>query len=156
MAPTAPTAIRPARPDDWAPIAALLTASDLPLDGAREHLGGFIIAERDGAVVGCAAVERHGDAGLLRSVAVTDGERGRGTGRALVAEALRAAGEARLTTIALLTTTAAPYFERLGFRTVSRDDVPSSLHASAEFRGACPASATVMRLDLQRDSSGSA
>lgn len=154
-APSSPDVIRPARPADWDAIAALLSASGLPLDGARDHLDGFLVAERDRAIVGCAAVERHGDAGLLRSVAVAGAGRRRGTGRALVSRALAQARRARLTTIVLLTTTAESYFQRLGFATVTREDVPPTLLASAEFRGACPATATVMRLDLPY-SSGSA
>ena len=64
--------VRGAEPDDWDRVAALLSASSLPLDGAREHLANFVLAERTGTVVGCAVVERYGDAGLLRSVAVTE------------------------------------------------------------------------------------
>jgi amino-acid N-acetyltransferase len=52
--------------------------------------------------------------------------------------------------VALLTTTPASYFPRLGFRRVSRARVPAALKATEEFTGACPATATVMRLDLAR------
>ena len=62
--------LRPARDADWDAIRALLEANALPLAGAREHLAHFVVADRDGAVLGCAAIERHGDAALLRSVAV--------------------------------------------------------------------------------------
>jgi len=65
-------------------LRAALSAAGLPLDGAAEHLADFIIAERDRTIVGCAAVERYGDAGLLRSVAVAESERGHGLGAALV------------------------------------------------------------------------
>jgi N-acetylglutamate synthase-like GNAT family acetyltransferase len=136
--------IRGATADDWERIAALLSASALPLDGAREHLAGFVVAEREGAIVGCAAVERHGTTGLLRSVAVAPAERGRGTGAALVERTLADASGAGLDGLVLLTTTAADYFRRFGFAVVDRAAVPASVHASAEFRGACPASATVM------------
>ncbi|HET9726048.1 MAG TPA: hypothetical protein VFP28_03965, partial [Gemmatimonadales bacterium] len=45
----------------------------------------------------------------------------------------------------LLTTTAEHYFPRLGFACVGRETVPAALQASAEFTGACPVSAVVMR-----------
>ena len=44
----------------------------------------------------------------------------------------------------LLTTTAERYFPSFGFHEVARDAVPDDIKATAEFREACPASATVM------------
>jgi L-amino acid N-acyltransferase YncA len=146
--PTTNTTFRAAGPNDWDNVAALLTASALPLDGARDHLGQFLLAERDGTLVGCAAVERYGDAGLLRSVAVAATERGQGTGATLVQRCVIDASRSGLRTLVLLTTTADRYFPRFGFEVVGRDAVPEGLRASAEFQGACPASATVMRLSL--------
>ena len=153
-----PADIRPATEADWDPISALLTASALPLHGAREHLGGFIVATREGsggggggggeAIVGCAAVERYGDAGLLRSVAVAEQERGTGLGVALVERCVADAAAAGIATLVLLTTTAAGFFPRFGFEVIDRAAVPDTLRGSAEMRGACPASATVMRLAL--------
>src|SRR5215204_2940199 len=140
--------IRGAGPNDWDRVATLLSALSLPLDGAREHLANFVLAERAGTVVGCAAVERYADAGLLRSVAVTESERGKGAGAALVGRCLDDARAAGIRTLVLLTTSAERYFPRFGFEVIDRDAVPKSVRASAEFRGACPASASVMRLVL--------
>ena len=141
--------MRDAGPDDWDCIATLLSASSLPLDGAQEHLANFVLAERAGTVVGCAAVEQYADAGLLRSVAVTESERGKGAGAALVGRCLDDARAAGIRTLVLLTTSAERYFPRFGFEVIDRDVVPESVRASAEFRGACPASATVMRVVLR-------
>jgi N-acetylglutamate synthase-like GNAT family acetyltransferase len=44
----------------------------------------------------------------------------------------------------LLTTTAERYFPSFGFRPITRDEVPADIRATAEFQGACPASAAVM------------
>lgn len=140
--------IRGAEASDWERIAELLTTCGLPLAGAQAHLHGFLLAERGGSLVGCAAVERHETAGLLRSVAVAPSERGRGTGAALVSRCIAESRLARLDTLVLLTTTAAEYFRRFGFRTVARSAVPDVVRASEEFRGACPASATVMLATL--------
>lgn len=139
--------IRTARPDDWPAIADLLRRYDLPLDGARHHLGSFCVAEdAHGAVVGAAAVERYGTAGLLRSVVVA--ERMHGLGSDLVRWSIDHARTTGITTLVLLTTTAPDFFPRFGFRRVDRESVPPAVHASAEFQGACPASAIVMQLDL--------
>ena len=43
-----------------------------------------------------------------------------------------------------LTTTAESYFPSFGFQVTTRDTVPAEVQATDEFRGACPASATVM------------
>ena len=48
----------------------------------------------------------------------------------------------------LLTTTAAPCFERFGFAVVSRADVPCEIQQTVEFSRACPDTATVLRLQL--------
>ena len=143
--------IRPATPNDSSPLADLLRAADLPLDGVAEHLGEFLIAERGGDIVGCAAVERYGSSGLLRSVAVTAAERGNGTGATLVDRCIAAAADAGIETLVLLTTTAERYFPRFGFERIDRGLVPLAVHESAEFRGACPASATAMLLRLRQN-----
>ena len=144
----AATTIRRASADDWDRIAAHLKTLCLPLDGAREHVTDFVLVERDGDILGCAAVERYGDAGLLRSVGIAPAEQGHGIGAALVIHAVREASAAGVRTMVLLTTTAERYFPRFGFSVVDRESVPESVRASVEFQGACPASATVMRLDL--------
>jgi N-acetylglutamate synthase-like GNAT family acetyltransferase len=49
----------------------------------------------------------------------------------------------------LLTDTAPEYFARFGFRHEPIARAPQALKASAEFQGACPASAVFMCLDNQ-------
>lgn len=141
--------LRRAGAGDWITLEALLTGAGLPLAGARDHLEGFLVAERGGRLVGSAAMERHGRAGLLRSVAVAEEERGRGTGMALVERLLAEARAASLSSVVLLTTTAERFFTRFGFEVTDRAAVPDPVRASEEFRGACPASATVMQLALE-------
>jgi len=143
--------IRRATPNDWDDVAALLRAAALLLDGAQEHIADFVLAERDGALVGCAAVEHYGDTGLLRSVAVAPSERGKGTGAALVGRCLTDAKRDGLQSVVLLTTTAPRYFPRFGFHTVERASVPELVRDSVEFRAVCCASAAVMRVTLLQD-----
>jgi amino-acid N-acetyltransferase len=144
---TAPR-LRGATPSDLPAIEALLLRLELPTAGVPDWVRSFWVAEADGAIVGVAGVERHGDALLLRSVAVDPAWRGSGLGQALVARVMdgsRAGGAAEMF---LLTTTAQHYFPKFGFAVVGRDRVPPALHASAEFSGACPASAIVMRAEI--------
>lgn len=139
---------RDARPGDWDAVAGLLARSGLPLEGVRDHLAAFVVAVRDGRLAGCAGMERYGAAGLLRSVAVADGERGRGLGSELVRRVLQRALAQGTREIFLLTTTAAGFFRRLGFQAIGRSQVPAALRASAEFQGACPDTAVSMGLCL--------
>lgn len=127
---------------DFGAVRALLEEHRLPLAGIPDNLEGFFVAEEGSVVVGVAGLERYGPYALLRSVAVA--EQGRGTGAALVRKILGEAQAHGTEAVFLLTTTAEGYFPRFGFTLAERDDVPEALQASAEFRGACPSSATLM------------
>jgi amino-acid N-acetyltransferase len=134
---------------DLPEILTLLEASRLPVAGIGEHLGSALGARENGELVGCAAVEIYGSAGLLRSVAVTPDRRGEGLGQRLTAAALALARERGVRDIYLLTTTASDFFPRFGFEKIPRDSIDPALQASEELRGACPATALAMRALLE-------
>jgi N-acetylglutamate synthase-like GNAT family acetyltransferase len=150
---TGATLRRATRSDETA-VAALLTASALPLDGVHEALPCFVVAEDAGVIVGVAGIEACGTAGehaLLRSVAVAPAWRSRGLGRVLVTHAIADAEVRGVSALYLLTTTAEGYFPSFGFTVTARDAVPEDVRATREFRDACPASATAMTLALHQD-----
>jgi N-acetylglutamate synthase-like GNAT family acetyltransferase len=136
--------VRTAAPADLAAVEALLTASGLPLDGVKDALATFVVAEQGTDLVGVAGLEVCCDNALLRSVAVRPEWRSHGVGRALVTRVISDAESRGIHALYLLTTTADRYFPSFGFRTIARDDVPADVRETAEFREACPASATVM------------
>jgi len=140
--------LRPARADDLSAVERLLTDAHLPLDGVAEALPDFIVAEADGTLVGVAGLEVCCEHALLRSVAVDPAWRSHGVGRALVTRVISDAEARGIDALYLLTTTAERYFPSFGFRPVTRDDVPDDVRETAEFRSACPASATVMTRPL--------
>ncbi len=140
--------IRAATTRDLAAIKSLLEKYKLPVAGLEGHIATTLVAQRSARVVGCAALEVYGGAGLLRSVAVDEARRGAGLGHQLTQAALDLARARGLTSVYLLTTTAATFFPRFGFREVARDDVDPAVRASIEFTTACPASAVAMRADL--------
>ncbi|MEO8499862.1 MAG: GNAT family N-acetyltransferase [Vicinamibacteria bacterium] len=132
---------------DRSAVLELIASCRLPPDGLADHWDTTWVAVDPGepaSVLGSVALEIHGDAALLRSLATREDHRLKGLGSALFNFALARAADWRVSTVALLTTTAAPFFARRGFETVTRDALSPSLQASAEFRGACPASATAM------------
>ena len=137
-----------ATPADARELLALMERAHLPTDGLASHLDAAFVARDGDRVVGSAAIEVYADGGLLRSVAVDADRRGARLGERLTAAAIEDAQRRALPALYLLTTTAERFFPRFGFERITRDEVPPSVQASIEFRGACPASATVMRLLL--------
>ncbi|MBC7790456.1 MAG: GNAT family N-acetyltransferase [Anaerolineae bacterium] len=141
--------LRPARTSDFPNVAELLTAAGLPLAGVADALANFTVAEHGAELVGVAGLEVCRNNALLRSVAVSPEWRSRGLGRALVTHVITDAESRGINALYLLTTTADRYFPSFGFREVTREQVPPDVRETEEFRGACPATATVMyrRLD---------
>lgn len=141
--------LRQAQAADWPAVEALLRANGLPLQGAREHLSTFVLAQAGGETVGCAGVEPRGEVALLRSVAVSPGLQRQGIGRQMVALLVQEARRRGFVQMVLLTTTARRFFEDLGFALADRAQAPAALQQSAEFQGLCPASADYLQLMLQ-------
>ena len=148
MAPATSMRLRPARSVDYPAVAGQLEAAGLPTAGVSPSLPDFMVAEADGGVVGAIGLEVYGGAALLRSAVVAPAEQGRGAGTALVAGVLEHARARGVREVYLLTSTAEAWFPRFGFARIQRDAVPGALHASAEFRGACPDTAVIMHTTL--------
>lgn len=126
-------------------LVAALSVADLPTDDLAEA-GGVLLAFRGegGAVLGYGGYERHGSHALIRSVVVAASMRGQGIGAALLPLLLRHAADAGARDAWLLTTTAAAFFARLGFRPVARGDAPQAILATRQAASLCPSSATLM------------
>jgi amino-acid N-acetyltransferase len=142
--------LRAATQRDLPAIERLLVSSGLPTAGVAEALTDFIVAVTDhDHIVGVVGLEFCRDEyALLRSAAVEPEWRGGGLGRRLVTHAIADAESRGIKALYLLTTTAERYFPSFGFVTTQRDAVPDEVKRSVEFRDACPASATVMALEL--------
>jgi len=125
--------------------AAMLESLGLPAaDLTDEHLEHFFFAGPDDAPRGLVGLEICGDDALLRSLAVSESDRGRGLGSALVRRAEDYAAARRVKQIYLLTTTAEDFFSRLGYSRMDRTEAPVSIQRTSEFAGLCPASAVFM------------
>jgi amino-acid N-acetyltransferase len=142
--------LRPASVDDLPAVEDLLKRTNLPVEGVTESIDSFVVAESDGQLVGVGGVERCGDYGLLRSVAVDPSAQGRGVGAAVTDKLIADSDASGLRALYLLTTTAESYFPNFGFTTTTRDSVPPEVQKTAEFREICPASATVMHRSLRQ------
>jgi amino-acid N-acetyltransferase len=89
-----------------------------------ENLQTFSVAEADGEVVGCCALEVvWADLAELKSLAVAPTHQGRGIGRQLVHAALEQAGRLGVSTVFALTLEA-KFFAKLGFAVLQKEDLP--------------------------------
>lgn len=141
--------LRASTSDDGTAIRGLLQDSRLPVDDLGTTVIDFIVAVEDATLAGVVGIERFGDSGLLRSLAVRADRRGHGIGERLV-RALEAQASAHgLRQLVLLTETAAPFFARRGYVEIARDQAPAAVRASTEFRTLCPASALCMIKPLE-------
>jgi amino-acid N-acetyltransferase len=119
-------------------VEALLASASLPLDGAADAVArAGVVARLSGTVVGAAALELYGAAGLLRSVVVSADHRGTGLGRAVVAAAEALARAEGVRDLYLLTETAIDWFPRLGYVPVERAVALAAVGASIEFTTVC-------------------
>jgi len=132
--PTAPACIRKARMTDIEAVFALVTAFSrlqilLPRSRADlyESLREFQVADRDGAVVGCAALAiQWENLAEIKSLAVSETEQGSGVGRRLVEACIDEARTLGLGRVFALT--AQPgFFERLGFKRISKETLPHKI-----------------------------
>lgn len=126
----------------------LLAENDLPAADLESTPVRLFDAVVDGDRVGIGGFEPHGDVGLLRSVVVAEGRRGRGLGEAICTAIEGRAAAAGVTALYLLTTDASGFFGTIGYGVIERDDAPAAIGATAEFDELCPDTATAMRKRL--------
>jgi amino-acid N-acetyltransferase len=135
----------PLRAGELGALKAALARAQLPTADveAPGHLF-WRFETNDDVPVGFAGLEVHGEDALLRSLVTLPPVRGRGIGAEMVA-ALEF--EARLhgcRGLWLITTTAADFFQRLGYARCERVVVPPAIRETAEFSTLCPAGADVL------------
>ena len=105
--------------------------------------------KEDQRILGSVGVEVYSEAGLLRSLAVSPDLQRKGFGIQLTQKALTYAKENNCKEVYILTTTAPDFFlQKFHFTEITRDMVNPVVKESAEFKGACPDTAVVMRLLL--------
>jgi amino-acid N-acetyltransferase len=134
---------------DWPAVRDLLVRANLPVDGAEKAFETGLVAVENDRVVGCAAIETYNATALLRSVAVTPDRQGSGVGTSLVHAAEALARTTGANAMILLTETAEPWFERLGYGPIEREAAPDDIASSVEFVTACSETAIAMRRSLE-------
>jgi arsenate reductase len=132
-------------------LAALLNAAGLPTaDLALPGRRFYRFATTLGETIAVGGLEGTDGDRLLRSLAVAPASRGQGFGKAVAASLERLAGADGGKRLHVLTTTAAPFFERLGYAPADRASAPADIGNSAEFRELCPATACYLTKDVRK------
>jgi len=89
-----------------------------------ENLQAFIVAELNGSVVGCCALQIiWSDLAEIKSLAVDEANKGLGVGKAIVDTAIEQACKLGLQKVFALTLTP-DFFEKLGFEIIEKDALP--------------------------------
>ena len=132
-------------------VRALLRSTGLPDADLENGADVEFLGLRAGDdLVAVGGVEVFDGVALLRSVATDERWRGRGLAGRLVRRLEGMLLDRGIEEVFLLTTTAAPFFEKRGYLRTGRDEVPLAIRQTAEFTSLCPSSATVLMLALPR------
>ena len=135
---------------DATKIKELLSENDLPNEDIDKHVSNFLLAEQPDRLVGIVGLEIERSEGLLRSLAISQAGRCQGIGSTLLKKNKSYARLKNVKEVYLLTTTAEKYFEKQGFKTITRDVVPEGIKGTKEFRNLCPSTAVCMVQQISR------
>lgn len=126
-----------------------LQEAGLPTDDLTEPGRSFFTyATVTGERVGYGGFERMSRDVLVRSLVVMPRARHHGVGGGMLALLLRRAFDEGGRDAWLLTTTAAPFFERAGFTPIERSAAPSAILATRQAVSLCPLSAVLLRRSI--------
>ena len=126
-----------------------LHSNNLPTEDISINSGLFLAYyNTHDVLVGSGGLEFYSNLALLRSLAVSPELRGQQVGKEIVSQLLEAAKQRGISEVYLLTQTASFFFQKMGFKPVTRENLPDAIQKSSEFAAVCPASADVLMLKL--------
>ncbi len=139
--------IRPPFASDVKHVKRLLHAAGLPTDDLEADMLAYV-AEANGLPIGAIGIEEFGSIALLRSLVMDSEFRGGGFGRILVELLEDQARKRGVAELWLLTIDADAWFQKFGYRAMSRKHAPAEITATAEFSSLCPGDAVLMQKRL--------
>jgi amino-acid N-acetyltransferase len=126
----------------------------LSLESAYERLRNFLVAEEDGRIIGCVAVEiAWADLAEVRSLAVHPERLHKGVGRGLMTAALADARQMAVQRLFALTYET-EFFAKCGFKVIDKDLLPSKVWSACILcprRTACDEVAMMLELNGARN-----
>ena len=133
------------RADEQQAVKDLLTRCELVVDDiTTQKLQLFLAARKGEELIGTVGLQKFGEAGLLRSLAVEESFRGKGVGKKLLTSMEKFARILNVKQLWLLTMTAADFFSHMGYAATERAQAPPPIAATDEFQHYCPDSAVCM------------
>ena len=139
--------IVPASQNSFSAAIALLKKNDLPTEDLDPGKQRFVVEEGN-EVVATVAVEYDYNDALLRSLSVSKEKRNSGIGAEIVKFIEDYVKKQGVRNIYLLTTTAADFFSKKGYKIIDRNTVPEFIKDTSEYSVLCTSSSTVMKKEL--------
>lgn len=140
--------IESASPQHITEIAKLLRSQRLPSKDISPQLEHFFIVKENDSIIAVGGLELYGPYALKRSMATHPEHRQKGIAGSLVNHMVQYARGLNIQSVFLLTETAEHFFSGKGFQKIDRNAAPASIQQSSEYCGVCPASAALMKLEI--------
>lgn len=119
--------------DDIEPLSKLLRKENLPTDDIEKWIDYFLVLKNDNITIGGVGLEVWGEIGLFRSFVIAGEYRAKGFGKELYDAIMHEAKKMKLESVVLLAKGAVGFFEKNGFRFITRKEVPSEVKNSVQF-----------------------
>ncbi|MCB9231839.1 MAG: MFS transporter [Bacteroidia bacterium] len=130
--------------EDMEALKEMLAKAGLPFDDVGEQNQRFFLYRFKELVLGTIGLQKAGNFGLLRSLSVAREFRRKHLGQNMIDKLINYSSETGIQQLYLITTSAQTYFEKQGFREISREKVPSEIQGTREYAELCPSEAKVM------------
>lgn len=125
--------IAKATKNDIEPLSELLRKENLPPDDIENWIDYFLILKDGAATIGGVGLEVWGKTGLFRSFVIADNYRTKGFGKELYDDVMLMAKKMNLENVVLLAKGAVGFFEKNGFKFITREEVSSEAKNSIQF-----------------------
>ena len=136
------------QPANLAQLEVLLRDNNLPTQDCAVQAQNFFGVFDGDELIAAGGLEPAADYALLRSVVVQKQYRASGLARSISLYLIGLAEADSKKAVYLLTETAEAYFEKLGFSSVDRAQVPRAITQTRQFTSLCPDTASCMVLTL--------
>lgn len=136
--------ISAANQNNFTKALALIKECGLPTEDISDTTKLFVVSEEN-EITGTIGIELYNGIALLRSLAIKQERRSRGSGKQLVEFIERFAKQNGIKELVLLTTTAKDFFTKRAYQCIERSDIPEEIKQSTEFTSTCPSTAIVMK-----------
>jgi N-acetylglutamate synthase-like GNAT family acetyltransferase len=141
--------VRKAREKDMLPIQRLVAKAGLRDEGIEQYIKSFLVVEDpDEQLIGTVGIEQYKKNGLLRSLVLDSPIWNAKLSLEFLQLTLKYAQEQKIETIYLCAKGTNALFYQLGFREVTKEDVPSTVKSSPHFQRNANAETKVWACEL--------